>query len=61
MKKWVDTFEPGQIIPHCQLYARLQLLDSNQREPLQYTIHLLGAKEPYNVITIHSSLRGTLY
>lgn len=51
MKSVVDKFKPGKGIPHCQLLARV--VDPSKREPLQYLVNLEGAKEPYNVFTIH--------
>ena len=51
LKEVVDQFEPGKGIPSCQLIARV--VESSKREPLIHTVNLEGAKEPYDVFTIH--------
>ena len=50
MKNVVDKFECGKEIPRCQLKARL--VDPSKHQPLQFTVNLKGAKDPYNVFNI---------
>ena len=53
MKSMVDSFRDGQTIPHCQL----QLIGPNQ-ESLVHTIHLQGAKEPFNEMNMYIAAEG---
>ena len=51
MKKKVDSFEPGKMIPSCQLSA--EFLSSSRKVPsLRHHVKLLGAKEPYDSFLI---------
>ena len=66
MKKKVDSFEPGKMIPSCQLSA--EFLSSLRKVPsLKHHIKLLGAKEPYDsflikppIATLTSMAEGTV-
>ena len=53
MKDHVDSFTPGKLLPYCQL--RIQW--NGKRKPVAALCHqvtLMGAKKPYNFITIES-------
>ncbi|XP_064392422.1 uncharacterized protein LOC135340061 isoform X3 [Halichondria panicea] len=60
IKKHVDQFKPGQRIPHCSLMAEMTMAEmTNKRKksvPMlfhQHQIRLVGARAPYNSITIN--------
>ena len=46
----VDSFEPGTLIPHCELSADFE--SEFKVAPLRYQVKLLGAKKPHNMFTI---------
>ena len=57
MKKHVDQFKPGQRIPYCHLNAEM----ANKSAPkLFHQVKLVGAKDPYNIITINLDPQRTL-
>ncbi len=60
MKTTVDQFKPGQKIPHCHLKAEVT---SNHKMPapkLFHQVKLVGAKDPYNTVTISLDPQETL-
>jgi len=53
VKKWqVDNYRGGQRVPHCQL--RLQWTRGEPPVVLYHKLKLIGAKEPFNFLTIES-------
>ena len=64
IKKKVDNFEPGKMIPSCQLNAMFGLFEAPSEStekvpPLRYCVKLLGAKKPYDMFTIILSTTTT--
>ena len=59
MKKYVDVYCPGKIIPKVQLVADF-IAGSGQRDiPMfRYRVKLIGAKEPHNMLTIWPTISG---
>ena len=55
-KDQVDTFEPGKLVPRCQL--RLDWVGNAQPTDLCYQVPLNGAKEPFTFITIESDINA---
>ena len=51
IKKHVDLFKPGQRIPHCHLKAKVTNKHRKTISSLFHQVKLVGAKEPYNMIT----------
>ena len=51
MKRHVDSFEPGKMIPKCYLSADF-IASVRDRPQLVHQIHLIGAKEPFNMFFI---------
>ena len=51
-KSQVDNYRGGQRVPHCQL--RLQWKGGEQPVVLCHKLELVGAKEPFNFLTIES-------
>ena len=58
IKKKVDNFQPGKMIPSCRLNVSFTL--SEITEPsLRYCVKLLGAKKPYDMFKIVPSTTTT--
>ena len=65
IKKKVDNFQPGKMIPKCELNVSFTWSEP----PLRYCVKLLGAKKPYNMFniipstttTISTEIRGIYY
>ena len=56
----VDNFQPGKMIPSCQLNARITTsYNSAEISSLKYCVKLLGAKEPYDMFNIIPSTTAT--
>ena len=57
----MDNFQPGKMIPSCQLKARFVSSHTITSEipSFQYCVKLLGAKEPYNEFNIIPSTTAT--
>ena len=56
----VDNFQPGKMIPSCQLNARITTShNSAEISSLKYCVKLLGAKEPYDMFNIIPSTTAT--
>ena len=52
-KSNVDKYKPRKMIPHCELSAEFESPTAETRVTrLLYQVKLLGAKEPYNMVTI---------
>ena len=52
MKQHVDNYKPKRRIPKCQLSVVFVSSKENEIPLLQHQLELLGAKKPYNMITI---------
>ncbi|XP_064401960.1 uncharacterized protein LOC135347815 isoform X2 [Halichondria panicea] len=52
IKKHVDQFKPGQRIPYCHLKAEMTNKRKKSAPKLFHQVKLVGAKDPYNIITI---------
>ena len=50
----VDAFTPGKLLPYCQL--QLQWRGKCKPVALCHRVTLVGAKTPYNFITLESNL-----
>ncbi len=48
----VDQFKPGQRIPHCHLKAEVTANHKMSAPKLFHRVKLVGAKVPYNIVTI---------
>lgn len=48
-RKNADQFEPGQLIPECQLIVEWEKEDQRPVR-LRHRVDLIGAKPPYNFI-----------
>ncbi|XP_064392749.1 ankyrin-2-like isoform X2 [Halichondria panicea] len=59
-KKHVDQFKPGQRIPHCHLNAELTINDEMSPAKLLHQVKLVGAKFPYNIVTLNLVLQRSL-
>ncbi len=53
-------FKPGQRIPYCHLKAEMTNKRKKSAPKLLHQVKLLGAKHPYNIITIDLDLQQTL-
>ena len=60
IKKKVDNFKPGQMIPSCQLNATIVSVQTSKVPSLEYCVKLLGAKKPYDMFTIIPSSTATI-
>ena len=53
MKKYIDSYEPGKMIHKCHLSADFIAPIRDGNIPmLLHSVHLIGAKEPYNMFVI---------
>ena len=55
MKKNVDSFKPGKLVPRCQLQADFTSdsgFDMEYSPKLCYRVILIGAKEPHNTFLV---------
>ena len=48
----VDSFEPGKMIPNCQLFAKFSSGAGQEVPSLKHCVKLLGAKDPYDTFLI---------
>ncbi|XP_064401971.1 uncharacterized protein LOC135347820 isoform X4 [Halichondria panicea] len=60
IKKHVDQFKPGQRIPYCHLNAEMTNKRKKSTPKLFHQVKLVGAKVPYNFITINLDPQRTL-
>ncbi|XP_064402405.1 uncharacterized protein LOC135348156 [Halichondria panicea] len=60
IKKHVDQFKPGQRIPYCHLNAEMTNKRKKSAPKLFLQVKLVGAKDPYNIITINLDPQRTL-
>ncbi len=60
MKKHVDQFKPGELIPHCHLKAEMTNKHKKSASILVHQVKLVGAKDPFKFITIHLDPQRTL-
>ena len=51
MKKYVDSYQPQKLIPHCRL--RAATIETESISDLSYRVKLIGAKEPLNEFVIY--------
>ena len=60
MKRHVDKFEPGKMIPKCQLSADFIKPIGDEKIPmLLHHVNLIGAKEPHNTFVIKPPTQAT--
>ncbi len=59
MKTTVDQFKPGQRIPHCHLKAEVTSNHEMSAPKLFHQVKLVGAKLPYNIVTINLDSQET--
>ena len=51
MKKNVDIYEPGKLIPHCRL--RAEASEKERISDLSHRVRLIGARSPLNEFVIN--------
>jgi hypothetical protein len=51
LKRFVDSYELGKIIPKCQFSANITLQEGDSIPPLQLRVKLFGTKSPNNFLT----------
>ena len=56
IKKKVDNFQPGKMIPKCELNVSFTWSEP----PLRYCVKIVGAKDPYNKFNIIPSTTTTI-
>ena len=69
IKRNVDSFEPGKMIPNCQLSAEFSSSAGQKVPSLKHRVKLLGAKDPFDTFLIKSPVAmsatiatsGTIY
>lgn len=63
LKKVVDGYIYGKVIPVCRFSADVKLQEGESVPPLHYQVELLGAKLPNNIIVfyIDPAISGTVY
>ena len=59
IKKKVDNFQPGKMIPSCQLNVTFTSSNSTEVSSLKHCVKLLGAKKPYDMFNIILSTTTT--
>ncbi len=52
LKRLVDSYEQGKIIPKCQFSAKILPREGEDIPSLQCQVKLNGAKEPFNVVML---------
>ena len=52
IKRNVDSFEPGKMIPNCQLSAEFSSSAGQKVPSLKHRVKLLGAKDPFDTFLI---------
>ena len=50
LKRTVDGYEEGKVIPKCQFSAKVMLQEGEDVPPLQHQVELRGAKSPNNIL-----------
>ena len=52
LKRLVDSYEQGKIIPKCQFSAKVLPREGEDIPSLQCQVKLNGAKEPFNAVML---------
>ena len=52
LKRFVDNYEQGKMIPKCQFSAKISLHEGEDVPSLQRQIKLNGAREPFNTLML---------
>ena len=52
LKRFVDSFKQGKMIPKCQFSAQISLHEGKHIPSLQHRVQLIGARSPYNTLML---------
>ena len=52
LKRFVDSFEQGKMIPKCQFSAKISLHEGKHIPSLQHRVQLIGARSPFNTVVL---------
>lgn len=61
LKRNVDSYELGKIIPKCQFSANIPLQEGDSIPTLQQRVTLIGTKSPYNFLTFNIEPGSGMY
>ena len=61
LKRQVDSYEQGKLIPKCQFSAKVNIKEEDDIPPLEHRVKLIGAKFPFNTMLFNINPPGRVY